>query len=197
MKKSIAFFDFDGTITTKDTLIEIARFHKGTSGLYAGLFVLSPWLIAMKFKLVSNRLVKERFLTRFFKNTPVDEFQKICHRFVEQKITGLIRPGAKKKLNEYKESNIPVVIVSASPENWVGEWCKANGFTCIATVLEVKDGSITGKIKGENCYGEEKIRRIEAQYHLPDYDEIFCYGDTKGDKPMLSLATSAYYKPFR
>lgn len=197
MKKSIAFFDFDGTITKKDTLIEIVRFYKGNSSLYAGLFILSPWLIAMKLKLVSNRKVKEIFLSHFFKNTPVDEFRQICNQFAESKVPALIRQGATRQLNEFKERNIPVVIVSASPENWIGSWCAANGFHCIATILETKEGYITGKIEGENCYGAEKVRRIQEKYSLQDYNEIFCFGDTKGDKPMLSLATSAYYKPFR
>lgn len=197
MKKSIAFFDFDGTITTKDTLIEIVRFSKGSSALYKGFFTLSPWLVAMKLKLVPNRLVKEKFLAYFFRNTPTGVFQEICNQFVQKRVPELIRPGATQKLNEFKENNITVVIVSASPENWIESWCKENGFTCIATILETKNGNITGKIDGENCYGIEKVKRIEQQFNLSDYNEIFCFGDTKGDKPMLALATSAYYKPFR
>lgn len=197
MKKSIAFFDFDGTITTKDTLIEIARFYKGASGLYTGLVALSPWLVGMKLKLISNRVVKEKFLSHFFKNVPVEKFQEICNRFVEEKVPELIRPGAAKKLKAFKDNHVPVVIVSASPGNWIESWCKANGFDCIATALETKNGKITGKIKGENCYGMEKARRIKTQFNLQEYDEIFCFGDTKGDKPMLALATSSYYKPFR
>jgi phosphoserine phosphatase len=29
------------------------------------------------------------------------------------------------------------------------------------------------------------------------YDEVYAYGDTKGDKPMLELATFKFYRPFR
>jgi phosphoserine phosphatase len=67
----------------------------------------------------------------------------------------------------------------------------------IASRMEVKDEMITGKIDGRNCHGEEKKRRIQEAFDLSAYQEIYCYGDTKGDKPMLSLATSAFYKPFR
>lgn len=197
MKKSIAFFDFDGTITTKDTLIEIVKFYKGNVGLYSGLITLSPWLVAMKLKLISNRFVKEKFLTHFFKNIPTEKFGEICSQFVEKKIPALIRPDATKKLEEFKEKNVDIVIVSASPVNWIEVWCKTNGLSCIATHLETKEGYITGKIRGENCYGVEKVRRIKELYNLQDYSEIFCFGDTKGDKPMLALATFSYYKPFR
>ncbi|MFT3948632.1 MAG: HAD family hydrolase [Agriterribacter sp.] len=197
MKKAIAFFDFDGTITTKDTLLEIAKFSKGSAGFYSGILQLSPWLVAMKLKLIPNHVVKEKFLSHFFKNTSADLFQKKCDTFSEKVIPQLIRPGALKEFDRLKQNNIPVVIVSASPENWLINWCSTNGFHCIATTLEIKNGAITGKIKGNNCYGEEKVRRIKEQFNLKEYDEIFCFGDTKGDKPMLTLATSAYYKPFR
>lgn len=197
MKKAIAFFDFDGTITNKDTLLEIVKYCKGRTGLYTGFLKLSPWLAALKLKLISNQFVKEKFLTHFFKNTPIDLFQQECDVFAETIIPRLIRPEAIKKINEFKRHNIPVVIVSASPENWIAPWCRKNNLQCIATLLEVKHGHITGKIQGENCYGAEKVKRIKAIFNLPEYEEIFCFGDTKGDKPMLALATSAYYKPFR
>ncbi|MBS1737529.1 MAG: haloacid dehalogenase-like hydrolase [Bacteroidetes bacterium] len=197
MKKAIAFFDFDGTITTKDTLLEIVKYCKGSTGLYAGLLKLSPWLAAMKLKLTSNQFVKEKFLTLFFKDTPVALFQQKCDVFAETIIPQLIRPAAIKKINEFKENNIPVVIVSASPENWIAPWCRKKNLQFIATLLEVKDGHITGNIQGANCYGTEKVKRISASFDLSVYEEIFCFGDTKGDKPMLALATSAYYKPFR
>jgi phosphatidylglycerophosphatase C len=31
---------------------------------------------------------------------------------------------------------------------------------------------------------------------VEEYDEIYVYGDTKGDLPMLGLATKPFYKPF-
>jgi phosphoserine phosphatase len=67
----------------------------------------------------------------------------------------------------------------------------------ISTRLETNNGKLTGRIEGKNCRGIEKVRRIKMQYKLDEYDEIYAYGDTKGDKPMLGLATIAFYKPFQ
>jgi phosphatidylglycerophosphatase C len=197
VSKSIAFFDFDGTITFKDTLLEIIKFRHGSSGLYMGMLRISPWLVAMKLKLISNQTAKEKLLAHFFKNTPVADFQKDCDAFINAKISSLIRPGALEQIQKYNATGTQVVIVSASPQNWLMGWCKANNLHCIATILETKNNIITGKIEGLNCYGEEKVRRIKALYNLADYSEIHCYGDTNGDKPMLALGTAAYYKPFR
>ena len=197
MSKRIAFFDFDGTITFKDTLLEIIKYRHGIAGLYAGMLKISPWLVAMKLKLISNQTAKEKLLTHFFKNTSLADFQKDCDAFINATFSSLIRPAALEQIKKYNASGVQVVIVSASPQNWIMGWCKANNLHCIATILETKNNIITGKIQGLNCYGEEKVRRIKAAYNLSDYDEISCYGDTSGDKPMLALGTKAYYKPFR
>lgn len=197
MNHDIAFFDFDGTITKKDTLFEILKFHKGWWGMCWGLFRVSPWLIAMKLGIISNSTAKERLLTRFFKNTPVEEFQHTCDQFSKQILPQLLRPGALIQIQEFRQSKTPVVIVTASAENWVREWCRANDIGCIATRLEVIDEKITGKIAGKNCHGIEKVRRIKERFDLNKYHTVYAYGDTNGDKPMLSLATIAYYKPFR
>ena len=57
MKKAIAFFDFDGTITTKDTLLEFIRFSKGRFRFYLGFLLYSPYLIAYKIKLIAGWLL--------------------------------------------------------------------------------------------------------------------------------------------
>jgi phosphatidylglycerophosphatase C len=64
---SIAFFDFDGTITTKDTLAELLKFQKGKFKYYVGLVFLSPALILYKLGLISNHRAKEILLEFFFK----------------------------------------------------------------------------------------------------------------------------------
>jgi len=72
VKNVIAFFDFDGTITTKDTLFEIIRFQKGAAALYLGMALLSPLLVLFKMKVISNQQMKEIVLRFYFRNTPVE-----------------------------------------------------------------------------------------------------------------------------
>lgn len=195
--RQIAFFDFDGTITYKDTLLEIAKFHKGKAAWLVGMLLLSPLLIGMKLKLVNNTRMKERYLSFFFGGISVEDFQILCEAFVQQKIPALLRPGALAEIKKHQDAGTPVVLVSASPENWLKSWCAANNITCIATRLAVKDGLITGTIDGHNCFGPEKVRRIRELYDLSDFQQIFCYGDSSGDRELLEIATSPHYKPFR
>ncbi|MBX2925310.1 MAG: haloacid dehalogenase-like hydrolase [Chitinophagaceae bacterium] len=197
MMNDIAFFDFDGTITYKDTLREVIKYQKGVLGFYGGMLRLSPWLIAMKLKIISNSTAKQKLLTLFFGGMSEKEFQQKCDAFIKDKLPALLRPAALAEIKKHQLNNTPVVVVSASPQNWIAGWCAANNIACVATKLEVHNGHITGLIDGKNCYGGEKVNRINGLYDLKQYKNIFCYGDTKGDKPMLELATFSYYKPFR
>jgi HAD superfamily hydrolase (TIGR01490 family) len=197
VKRRIAFFDFDGTVTTKDTLLEFIKYAKGTGAFYRGFLLYSPFLVAYKLKIISNQLAKERVLRHFFGKMSQSAFNHLCKAFASDVVPSLIRPKALVEIEKLKQVGAEVVIVSASAENWVSIWCQNIGVKWIATQLEICDDALSGKILGKNCYGDEKVRRIKETYDLKSYDEIYCYGDTNGDKPMLALATISFYKPFR
>jgi phosphatidylglycerophosphatase C len=195
--KKIAFFDFDGTITSHDTMIELAKFHSGTVKFIIGMVALSPWLLGMKLKLVSKQNAKEKLLSLFFKGLTLLEFQELCNEFIKLRLPSIIRPLAIQTIKQLQNNNFQVVVVSASADNWVKPWCDSNNIIFIGSCLDVIDNKITGKLNGPNCNYDEKVNRIREKYQLSDFSEIHCYGDTKGDKAMLQLATHSYYKPFR
>lgn len=197
MKKGIAFFDFDGTITTKDTLLEFIKFSKGPLSFYTGFLLYSPYLIAYKIKLISNQLAKVKILRHFFGKMPLEEFTQTCNAFADKALPALIRPEALQQIRDHQSAGIIVVIVSASPENWLSCWTSKMELALIGTRLEVKNNYLTGNIIGKNCHGEEKVSRIRNAYELNEYAEIYAYGDSSGDKPMLALATKSFFKPFR
>lgn len=196
MARSIAFFDFDGTITRKDTMLEFIRFSKGDTSYYAGMLLLSPWLLAMKAGIISNAEAKERMLAHFFKGLSLGDFNNYCASFIDKALPSLLRPDAMQKIREHQNNGDEVVVVSASAENWVAGWCNANKMACLATRLEVVNDKITGKLSGPNCNGPEKVNRIKANYDPANYESVYCYGDTSGDRPMLSIATHPFYRHF-
>jgi HAD superfamily hydrolase (TIGR01490 family) len=197
VKQRIAFFDFDGTITTKDTLLEFIKFYKGSFSFYAGFLLYSPLLIAFKLKLIPNFTAKQQILRHFFGGESVTFFQEQCNNFVATKLPGLIRPKALVEIEKLKAAGFTIVVVSASAENWIRQWTAANGLGLMGTRLAVQGDKITGSLDGKNCYGDEKACRIREQFNLDDYREIYSYGDSGGDKAMLALAGKRFYKPFR
>lgn len=195
--RSIAFFDFDGTITTKDTLWEIIRFQKGAPALFAGWLVLSPILVMFKLKMISNQRTKELMLRYHFNNMPLATFQQGCDAFCKDALPAFIRAGALAEIARHKAEGTRVIVVTASAENWVAPWCKEMGIECIGSRLAVNNGKITGMLTGLNCNGNEKVCRIEAAVDLKSFDKVYAYGDSSGDKAMLAIAQEASFRPFR
>src|SRR3569833_577257 len=176
--KKIAFFDFDGTITTKDTLLEVIKHQKGRALFYTGFLLNTPTMVGLKLKLVSNQKAKERMLRHFFRGMEISSFQNACNRFIDEALPAMIRLDAIEEIQKLKAEGFEVVVVSASPTNWIKRWTDANSLDLIATKLQCIDGTLTGLIDGVNNNAEEKVTRIKAAYNLADYDEIYCYGDS-------------------
>ena len=195
--KKLVLFDFDGTLTTRDTLLEFIRFYHGTLRFLWGFFVTSPPIILSKLKIIPNWRAKEIVLTWFFKDETLEQFNSKCIVFASRCTPSLIRPKALPEINNYLLEGWRVVVVSASAENWVKPWCDAIGVECIATKLELEDNKLTGKIAGKNCYGRQKVVRILEKLNINEYKKIVVYGDSSGDREMLELGHQKFYKPFR
>jgi len=196
-RKTLAIFDFDGTITVHDTLLEFIRYYSGTLKFFIGFMLASPIIVLSKLKVIPNWRAKEVVLTWFFKNVPLDTFNTKGKSFWITRTPPRIRPKALQAIHEHLRAGTRVVVVSASAENWVKPWCDAMGLECVATRLETTSGKLTGKIAGKNCYGPEKVRRIKEKLNLSEYQHIIVYGDSAGDREMLTLGNEKHYKPFR
>jgi HAD superfamily hydrolase (TIGR01490 family) len=198
MKKKLVLFDFDGTITTRDSFAEFILFYKGRLKFILGILVLSPVIILYFLKLIPNWKGKQIVLRWFFGGANVEEFNARCREFSTRILPEIIRPQALAVIREYLTSPYTTVaVVSASAENWIAPWCEHMGMVCVATQLDVTNGKLTGNICGANCYGPEKVKRIEKLFMLSEYDEIVAYGDSAGDREMFAIAHQHHYKPFR
>ena len=196
--KRIAAFDFDGTITRKDTLIEFLRFAGGNARLYAVFTLYSPLLVLMKLRLYDNQKAKEKIFAHYFKDIPLEQFNDLCHRFFEQKGQSLIYTDAKTQIAKHKAQGDEVIIISASIENWVCHFAEAlKADKLLATQVEVQDGKIIGRFLTANCYGKEKVKRLLSAYPERDKYYLIAYGDSRGDKELLQFADEQHYKQFK
>jgi len=193
----LALFDFDGTITTKDSLVDFIQYAVGKPTYYKGLFFLSPMLTAYALKLIPNYIAKEKLLAYFFKGWDAVKFNQLAKQYSLEEVEKTIRPQATEKMAWHKEQGHKIIIVSASMENWLKAWCDRAGFELVSTKLEVKGSMLTGKFLTKNCYGLEKVVRVEAEYDLSKFDFVYAYGDSRGDRELLALGDKSFYKPFR
>lgn len=195
-QRSLVLFDFDGTITQKDTLFEIIKYDKGIFSFFLGILILSPSFLSYSLKKINAQKLKERFLSYFLKSRPFNNWNNVCLNYSRNGLPKIIRPKALQKINEHKQKNDRIIVVTASIENWVKPWCDEQEIECIGSRIEIINDRITGKLIGKNCNGMEKSRRIQEYLKLETYSSIYAYGDTKGDIEMLKLANFPFYKIF-
>jgi len=193
-KEVLVIFDFDGTITFKDTLLEIIKYIKGRPKFYIGFILLFPLLICYKLGLIKNWRAKEYVLSYFFKGENLSVFNSSCTEFSLSVIPTLCRKKALDQISTFQKQGYRIIIVTASAENWVKPWSDRIGVELISTKLEVKGDKITGKIHGKNCHGEEKVRQIAAKIDITKYSSIIAYGDSESDKALNKIVTKFYYK---
>ena len=192
--KKIYAFDFDGTITTKDTLIEFIRYAKGSMALGLGFMRYAHLLVLMIIGLYPNYKAKQKVFAHFFKDTTLDDFNALCKAFAASS-SHLLRPNAIEAINHAIKEGSKVLIVSASIDNWVQPFFPQ--VKVVGTQIEVIDGKLTGRFLSKNCYGQEKVNRILSLYpNRQDY-HLTAYGDSRGDKEMLAFADESHFKPFR
>ncbi len=197
-RRTIAFFDFDGTVTYSDTMFRFFRYALGARRYWLSFFLLSPVFVLYKLKLMAGQKAKELSLSFLFKGTSKEELRNLGRNFCREEMSGLLRPTAMERIRWHREQGHDVYIVSASACEWLEPWCKEQDMPVICThLLYDEEGRFTGKIDGKNNNGPEKARRIQTELTLSLFEEIYAYGDTAGDREMLALAHHAEYKPFR
>lgn len=194
--KVVVAFDFDGTITDRDTLFDFIGFYLGMPRMIAGLFLLSPMLILYKLGFITNDKAKERLFSYFFKGKDEKDFNAVCADY-KNRISEILKPKAIEKLKYHQQEGHSVIIDSASIVNWIAPWAESLGIdNVIGTRIEIVDGIITGKFEGKNCYGQEKVRRLLEIYPDRGAYLLYAYGDSNGDKPLLDIADYPFYRRF-
>ncbi len=187
----LALFDFDGTLTTKDSLEEFIIFAVGKRSYYFKLFFFSPIYLLYRLKLLHNSTAKEMLFRLYFKNIDEQKFKELALAFSTEKIESILREDIYKKFLEHIQNGDRVIIVSASMKCWLKPWSDKQGVELLSTELEFKDGKFSGFFKTKNCHGEEKLSRVQELLNLKDYEEVFTYGDSSGDDHILAVADYA------
>ncbi|SDK79461.1 HAD-superfamily subfamily IB hydrolase, TIGR01490 [Franzmannia pantelleriensis] len=183
--RSVAFFDFDGTLTTGDTLMPFLQFVVGKPIYYAKLFLLSPVFVVYFAKLLRNDVAKQIVLKKYLSGYHVDDLFKLGERFSEEVIPTMLRPEGMERLSWHQEQGHDCVLVSASLDVYLKYWAKENGFqSALTTCLSSKEGVVSGNLLGNNCYGDEKVVRVSEWIRCRSTRITYYYGDAQADIPM-------------
>ncbi len=190
----IVVFDFDGTLTRKDSFIDFIAFVHGRLRLFVGMMLNVHWIAAYFFHIISNEKLKQLLFEFFFRGMTHEAFCQYGIAFVSR-INQIIRPDIVAQMKHHVAVGHTVIIISASIREWLLPWCEQLGVSeVLSTEVEVSaDGILTGRFSTRNCYGPEKVARLLAiKPHRTDY-KLTVYGDSRGDREIMELADEKYW----
>jgi len=195
--RPIVAFDFDGTLTSRDSFVAFLQWQAGMGRYATRLIGLSPSVIAYGFHRDRGRL-KSRFARAFLGGMSQDEIAAQARRFAEIHARKLFRPDAVRSWKRWQGEGARMVIVTASPEIIVAPFARGLGADLLlGTRLEFDEsGRFTGRLDGANCRGEEKVRRLREAFG-EDIRLEAAYGDTGGDHAMLAIAEEQGMRLFK
>lgn len=185
----VAAFDFDGTLTTCDTLLAFIRFTHGRWPLMTGFLRYAPLLLLMKLRLYPNWKAKQKVFAHFYKGTTYRQFSQWGHDFAPV-ASNWLNNSTVDTLHRHLDEGHTVCVITASIDEWVRPICEQLGVsTLLATRIEVdNNGLITGHFLTPNCYGEQKVARLLKAFPDRKAYTLYAYGDSRGDRELLAFA---------
>ena len=170
-------YDFDGTIYDGDSTVD---FYIYTLKKQPSLLRYVPKQ-AMGFVLYEMKRIKKTRLKEYF-------FSFLNGIDTEKLVDGFWNENERKIYSWYKnQQNTDDIIISASPDFLFMPICKRLG---IQYLIASKVDVVSGHFTGENCYGKEKVRRLESTYKIRNIDKF--YSDSTSDLPLADIAKEAF-----
>ncbi|GAA5098213.1 HAD family hydrolase [Chryseobacterium ginsengisoli] len=193
--KKLYCFDFDGTLTYKDTMFMYLKFYDPIKFQIQFLRHV-PLFVLLKLKLAETEKVKKSFIGSILKGQTQEKIEKKSKQFFEEHYPKIVRENALDFIQNIDRDNTKSLLVTASLDIWAKPFAEAFKMQLVSTKAEFQNGVFTGNFIGKNCNGKEKLVRIQAEINDHKYDKIIAFGDTSGDKPMLKWANEGHYQFF-
>lgn len=177
----IDIYDFDKTIVP---------FDSGTLYLlycmvhYPWCIILLPYIALMFLLMLVGLINFTQFKKSCFLFFPLVPKKKSVKKFWD-KYESKVHPWFREEKNRFR------VVISASPDFLLEDISNRLGFD---KLICTRHNYKTGAIIGQNCRGEEKVRRLFEEYDKDEIKVIDVYSDSlKHDMPIFSLATNQCY----
>jgi HAD superfamily hydrolase (TIGR01490 family) len=187
-----AIFDLDKTITRQGTWSRFIRYATGGSFGFWAKLPLNGWQ-ALKYKagFADRASVKVCSIALYFEGQEKAALQEKADAFVAKDIASGLRKEARAVIEAHRAAGDRLIIASAAVDLICNAMARELGFDgVICTRLSWgEDNRLRSALEGENCYGVEKLRRVEAFFDgkRPPGPVVF-YSDHHTDLPCLKWA---------
>jgi HAD superfamily hydrolase (TIGR01490 family) len=194
-KKIAVFFDVDDTLINGQTQkLMVSYFYQKKKINFTFLLKIYFWFLLYKIGVVSSgtSLISKAY--KLTEGIKVEEFKNFMLDLFEKRIKSRIYPQAIDRINFHKQKGHEIVLLSKSCKiliDIIKDYLDVP--LSIATELEVKNGTLTGKINGPIVHGEEKLKIVEKLAPIKNWNlkESYAYGDHYSDLPLLKAVGHA------
>lgn len=182
MNRPIIVFDFDKTLTYKDTLYGFYEAVSGDTPSFKVKYVLFLFIaILAKVKLISNDSLKKFGIKLFLKGKHKNKINKKGKEYASSiKLNRIYSEDFKKIPSKNK------IIVSASFEEYLKP-VFPDHLIIGSKILFDKNGRVKGLDR--NLYGERKLTFLH--YTGVEYIDVL-YTDSYADKPLMEISKCVY-----
>ncbi|WP_035052204.1 HAD-IB family hydrolase [Andreprevotia chitinilytica] len=197
-KKTVAVYDFDGTITDRHTFWRFLRALVGPYKFWFTVVTMIPWIIGIYYRGASIMAAREVLIRRLLKGLTEQHFKQTAEAFAKEQIPAWVKEQALASINAHRSQGSELLLISNSAKSYLEPWSRSVGIaTVFGSEFEVdSNGRLTGNLHGTHCQGKEKLVCLQRHLgSLQDY-ELHVYGDSEGDIDMLNAADFAYYLTF-
>ena len=201
-RRVVAVFDFDGTLTERDTLVPFLVSVFGRRRV-AAAFAAHPLAFAgALLRVVPIDAFKRRVLRRLVAGVPASCLGAPGPAYARA-LASRLRPGALERVAWHRAQGHLLVLASATLDVYLDHVGAQLGFDhVLCTRLASRPGDdgvtrLTGALEGRDCTGPEKLHRLAALLGDLRAHELHAYGDSAGDRELLAAADHAHFRPFR
>jgi phosphatidylglycerophosphatase C len=147
---NLALFDFDGTITFRDSFQPFLLYAATPSRKLFGTIALLPLLIGYKLGFVSATKTRQAVAGFAFRGLPLVDIERLGGAYARDVIPVTLRTKALDRIRWHKAQGDRVLIVSAALCVYLRAWCREMELEVICTEFETSDGMITGRYRMTN-----------------------------------------------
>lgn len=193
MSRPLVVFDLDGTLTRKDTLVAFSEFTHGKFISFLIFSMVSP-LIALAFMgILKRQFLKELLLKIHYKGKSEQELKNMGSQFAEKVMPALLNDAIYSAMKAHLAEGNTVLVLTASCDVWVEPWCNLQKIEFLGSRMQFNNSVCTGKLVGENCRGEVKVKMMKEYFQTNIYSLEAAYGNEKSDLAVMNLARNKFF----
>ena len=196
-RRVVAVFDFDGTVTDRDTLVPFLVLAFGRVRVAAAFAALAGSGLGYLLRRVSIDEFKRRVLRRLVAGASAQRLRALGPVHARA-LAPRLRPDALARIGWHRAQGHRLVLVSSTLDLYLADAGAQLGFDdVLCSRLEARGERLSGELEGADCTGPEKLRRLEALLGDLRAHELHVYGDSGGDRELLAAADHPHFRPFR